>query len=40
MADFHDSGYLNMVCVEVGSVAESIELKAGESWEGAQVVQF
>ncbi|KAJ3317994.1 hypothetical protein HDU76_000989 [Blyttiomyces sp. JEL0837] len=38
MADFNDEGYLNMVCVEVGSVAKPVQLGPGESWTGYQVI--
>jgi len=36
MSDFEDEEYKTMVCVEVGTVAAPITLKAGESWQGAQ----
>jgi glucose-6-phosphate 1-epimerase len=38
MADFDDSEYLSMVCVEVGSVANAITLKPGQSWSGSQIL--
>ena len=38
MADFEDSEYLSMVCVEVGSVANEVTLKPGQSWNGSQTL--
>lgn len=38
MADFDDLEYLSMVCVEVGSVANAISLKPGQSWKGTQTL--
>ena len=34
MGDFGDEEYKNMVCVEVGNVAQSIKVGKGESWCG------
>ena len=40
MSDFApQDGYLRMVCVEVGSVAEWQRLEPGETFEGGQVVK-
>jgi len=36
MADFGDDEYQLMLCVEVGSVAEWVELSAGDRWTGGQ----
>lgn len=37
MADFEPkTGYLNMLCIEAGKVAEFKNLKAGEKWVGGQ----
>ncbi|KAI9090950.1 galactose mutarotase-like domain-containing protein, partial [Phlyctochytrium arcticum] len=38
MADFGDEEYHNMICVEVGHVAQPVELKPGETWTGGQTL--
>jgi D-hexose-6-phosphate mutarotase len=38
MADFHDDGYLNMICVEVGRVSIPAQLGPAEVWEGTQTL--
>ncbi|KAJ3021255.1 hypothetical protein HKX48_008884 [Thoreauomyces humboldtii] len=38
MADFGDEEYNNMICVEVGSVADMISLAGGATWEGSQTL--
>ena len=38
MSDFQDDGYLNMVCVEVGTVAAPITLAPGATWTGHQLM--
>ncbi|GAB5592458.1 hypothetical protein Unana1_07358 [Umbelopsis nana] len=38
MGDFGDEEYHNMVCVEVGSVADWVKLGGGETWTGGQVI--
>ncbi|KAJ3415280.1 hypothetical protein HDV05_005290 [Chytridiales sp. JEL 0842] len=37
MADFNDSGYQNMICVEVGRVTKPAVLGPSETWEGTQI---
>lgn len=40
MSDFApDDGYMNMVCVEVGSVAEWQKLEPGDTFEGGQILK-
>jgi len=36
MADLGEENYRKFVCVEAGSVAEPVPLKAGQTWNGAQ----
>ncbi|KAI8141571.1 galactose mutarotase-like domain-containing protein [Fennellomyces sp. T-0311] len=36
MGDFGDDEFHNMICVEVGSVADWVKLGGGESWTGGQ----
>lgn len=38
MADFDDLEYKSMLCVEVGSVANAITLKPGQTWNGSQIL--
>lgn len=38
MGDFGDEEYNNMVCVEVGSVADWVKVGGGETWTGGQVI--
>ncbi|KAH8549578.1 galactose mutarotase-like domain-containing protein [Umbelopsis sp. PMI_123] len=38
MGDFGDEEYHNMICVEVGSVAEWVKLGGGKTWTGGQVI--
>ncbi|CAH1797533.1 unnamed protein product [Owenia fusiformis] len=38
MTDFGDDEYLKMLCVEAGYVSEPFTLKAGEIYEGTQVL--
>ncbi|KAI8060218.1 galactose mutarotase-like domain-containing protein [Gongronella butleri] len=38
MADFGDEEYHNMICVEVGSVAQWVQLKSGQQWQGGQTL--
>ncbi|KAI8918131.1 galactose mutarotase-like domain-containing protein [Entophlyctis helioformis] len=38
MADFGDDEFTQMVCVEVGNVSAGTLLRAGEEWEGGQVL--
>ncbi|KAJ3052387.1 hypothetical protein HK097_006345 [Rhizophlyctis rosea] len=38
MADFGDEEYHNMICVEVGKVADFVKLAPGESWSGSQTL--
>mmetsp|Transcript_1134 Transcript_1134/g.1354 ORF Transcript_1134/g.1354 Transcript_1134/m.1354 type:complete len:303 (+) Transcript_1134:131-1039(+) len=39
MADFEPKkGYMNMLCIEPGHVAEFKNLKSGEKWSGAQIL--
>jgi D-hexose-6-phosphate mutarotase len=38
MADFDDEEYHNMVCVEVGSVADWVKLGGGATWTGSQTL--
>ncbi|KAJ3038892.1 hypothetical protein HDV00_012814 [Rhizophlyctis rosea] len=38
MADFGDEEYHNMICVEVGKVAEFVKLAPGEEWSGGQTL--
>jgi glucose-6-phosphate 1-epimerase len=38
MADFGDEEYMNMICVEVGNVAQPIHLPAGQTWTGSQTL--
>ncbi|CAO3688124.1 unnamed protein product [Umbelopsis ramanniana] len=38
MGDFGDEEYHNMVCVEVGSVADWVKLGGGQTWTGGQVI--
>jgi len=39
MADFPDNDYKKYVCVEVGNVAKPINLHAGDTWCGKQVLR-
>ncbi|KAI7848714.1 galactose mutarotase-like domain-containing protein [Circinella umbellata] len=39
MGDFNDEEYHNMICVEVGSVADWVKLGGGESWTGGQTLR-
>ena len=36
MADLGEDNYSSFVCVEAGSVNETVQLEAGAQWEGAQ----
>ncbi|KAF1799732.1 galactose mutarotase-like domain-containing protein [Mucor lusitanicus] len=38
MGDFGDEEYKNMICVEVGSVAEWVALGGGQSWTAGQTL--
>ncbi|KAJ2963031.1 hypothetical protein NQZ79_g1919 [Umbelopsis isabellina] len=38
MGDFGDHEYPNMICVEVGSVAEWVKVAGGETWTGSQII--
>ncbi|KAL1935937.1 hypothetical protein VTP01DRAFT_71 [Rhizomucor pusillus] len=38
MGDFGDEEYHNMICVEVGSVAEWVKLGGGQTWTGGQTL--
>lgn len=38
MADFDDDEYKSMLCVEIGTVNEFIQLKPGKSWSGSQTL--
>jgi D-hexose-6-phosphate mutarotase len=38
MSDFDDEEYLNMICVEVGTVASPIQLDPGTVWQGSQIL--
>ncbi|CDS10766.1 hypothetical protein LRAMOSA11252 [Lichtheimia ramosa] len=38
MGDFGDEEFHNMICVEVGSVADWVKLAGGETWTGGQVL--
>ncbi|KAI7908181.1 galactose mutarotase-like domain-containing protein [Cokeromyces recurvatus] len=38
MADFDDEEYKNMICVEVGSVAEWVVLAGGSTWTAGQTL--
>ncbi|ORX53981.1 galactose mutarotase-like protein [Hesseltinella vesiculosa] len=38
MGDFGDEEYHNMICVEVGSVAQWVQLKSGQTWQGGQTL--
>ncbi|KAF9168132.1 hypothetical protein DFQ26_001309 [Actinomortierella ambigua] len=40
MADFGDTEYPHMICVEAGQVAEFLGLQAGKSWEGGQILSL
>ncbi|KAI9278227.1 galactose mutarotase-like domain-containing protein [Phascolomyces articulosus] len=39
MGDFGDEEYHNMICVEVGSVADWVKLGGGKSWSGGQTLR-
>jgi glucose-6-phosphate 1-epimerase len=36
MADFGDEEFMEMVCIEVGSVAAPVSLAGGQTWRGHQ----
>ncbi|KAI8340724.1 galactose mutarotase-like domain-containing protein [Chlamydoabsidia padenii] len=38
MGDFDDNEYHEMICVEVGSVAQWVRLEGGQSWTGGQTL--
>jgi D-hexose-6-phosphate mutarotase len=39
MVDFDDNEYLEMVCVEVGTVATFVKLNPNEEWRGKQTLE-
>lgn len=40
MSDFHDLGYKEMICVEVGSVCEDVVIQAGEKRVFSQTISI
>jgi D-hexose-6-phosphate mutarotase len=38
MIDFDDEEYMNMICVEVGTVTDPVVLPAGQVWKASQIL--